>query len=112
MNRRSYVNRLTLRRDVECHWCHRTGQDVIAPNQDADIRTMGRPRYECVNTRKCMQERTIRATLEADARRAQRAAERAALEAQAPAAAPAAGLAGELGQGVLFGQLSLFGDVA
>src|SRR5262249_34085359 len=61
MNRRSYVNLQTLRTDAECHWCHRTGQDVIAPNAAADLAVMDRARYECLNQRRCMKERGIRA---------------------------------------------------
>jgi hypothetical protein len=56
MNRRSYVNRQTMRRDRECVWCHRTGQDVLE-RSPADG-PMG-ARHECVNTRRCMKERTI-----------------------------------------------------
>lgn len=75
MNRRSYANRQTLRTDERCVYCHRTGQDVIAPNLAANLRVMDRGRYECVNRRKCMQERTVQAIAAAEARRAARVAE-------------------------------------
>jgi hypothetical protein len=106
-----------MRSDAECVWCHRTGQDVLERSPASG--PIG-ARYECVNTRRCMKERTIRAIAARNERQAEREREREQLEREQASASSAA--ASEPGawsqpdvtiyQGTLFGQGELFADGA
>jgi hypothetical protein len=100
-----------MRSDAECVWCHRTGQDVLERSPASG--PMG-ARYECVNTRRCMKERTIRAIAARNERQAEREREQLEREHQAAASGPGAWSQPDVTiyQGTLFGQASLFADDA